>query len=34
MEGMTDSIKKLWDEVKTGNEPCYLGGRVNARGGC
>ena len=34
MEGMVDSIKKLCDEVKTVNGFCYLGGRLNASGGC
>ena len=34
MEGLTDSIEKLCDEVKTVNGFCYLGDRLNASGGC
>ena len=34
MEGTMDSIEKLFDEVETVNEFCYLGDRLNASGGC
>ena len=34
MEGTVDSIEKLCDEVKTVNDFCYLGDRLNASGGC
>ena len=34
MEGRVDSIEKLSDEVETVNGFCYLGDRLNARGGC
>ena len=34
MEGMMDLIEKLCDEVETVNGFCYLGDRLNARGGC
>ena len=34
IEGTMDSIRKLCDEVETGNEFCYLGDRLNSRGGC
>ena len=34
MKGMMDSIRKLCDEVETMNGFCYLGGILNASGGC
>ena len=34
MEGTVDSIEKLWDQVKTVNEFCYLGDKLNASGDC
>ena len=34
MERRVDSIEKLSDEVETVNGFCYLGDRLNARGGC
>ena len=33
-EGTVNSIDKLCDEVETVNRFCYLGGRLNASGGC
>ena len=34
MEETMDSMEKLCDEVETVNGFCYLGGRLNASGGC
>ena len=34
MEGTVDSIEKLWDQVETVNEFCYLGDKLNASGDC
>ena len=34
MERMVNLIEKLCDEVKTMNEFCYLGERLNASDGC
>ena len=34
MEGTLDLIEKLCYEVKTVNGFCYLGDRLNSRGGC
>ena len=33
MEGMVDSIKKLYDKVETKNKFC-LANKLNANGGC
>ena len=34
MEGMVDSIEKLYHEVEIVNGFCYLGDRLNSSDGC
>ena len=34
MERMVNSIERFCDKVETVNKFCYLGGKLNATGGC